>query len=64
MRDRQQEAGRLARISQTAELLAKLTGHLVERRDLRVIRSIEDLSEEELQVLAGVADEEAQRARH
>jgi phage terminase small subunit len=46
------------------ELLAKLTGHLVERRDLRVIRSIEDLSEEELRVLAGVADEEAQRARH
>jgi hypothetical protein len=36
------------------ELLAKLTGHLVERRDLRVIRSIEDLSEEELQVLAGM----------
>jgi phage terminase small subunit len=46
------------------ELLAKLTGHLVERRDLRVIRSFEDLSEEELQVLAGVADDEAQGARH
>jgi phage terminase small subunit len=46
------------------ELLAKLTGHLVERRDLRVIRSFEDLSDDELQVLAGVADEEAQRARH
>jgi hypothetical protein len=46
------------------ELLAKLTGHLVERRDLRVIRSIEDLTNDELQVLAGVADEEAQRARH
>jgi phage terminase small subunit len=36
------------------ELLAKLTGHLVERRDLRVIRSFEDLTEEELQQLAGI----------
>jgi hypothetical protein len=36
------------------ELLAKLTGHLVERRDLRVIRSFEDLSEEELLMLAGL----------
>jgi hypothetical protein len=46
------ELGRQARSAN--ELLAKLTGHLVERRDLRVIRSIEDLSEEELQVLAGM----------
>ena len=45
------------------ELLAKLTGHLVERRDLRVIRSIEDLSDEELQLLAG-GEEEAQGVRH
>jgi hypothetical protein len=56
------ELGRQARSAN--ELLAKLTGHLVERRDLRVIRSIEDLSEEELLVLAGAADEDAQRARH
>jgi phage terminase small subunit len=33
------------------ELLAKLTGHIVERRDLRVIRSFDDLTEEELQAL-------------
>jgi hypothetical protein len=39
-------------------------GHIVETRNVRLIRSIEDLSEEELQVLAGVADEEAQRTRH
>jgi phage terminase small subunit len=45
------------------ELLAKLTGHLVERRDLRVIRSFEDLSDEELQLLAG-GEEEAQGVRH
>ena len=32
--------------------------------NVRVIRSIEDLTEEELRVLAGVADDEAQRARH
>jgi hypothetical protein len=46
------------------ELLAKLTGHLVERRDLRVIRSIEDLSEEELQLLAGADGEEPREVRH
>jgi phage terminase small subunit len=33
------------------ELLAKLTGQIVERRDLRVIRSIDDLTEEELRAI-------------
>jgi hypothetical protein len=37
-------------------------GYLVEKRDLRVIRSIEDLSEEELHVLAG--GEEATGTKH
>ena len=41
------------------ELLAKLTGHLVERRDLRVIRQMEDLTDDELEVLAG-ADRQQQ----
>jgi hypothetical protein len=34
-----------------------------QRRDLRVIRSFEDLSEKELQLLAG-GEEEAQGVRH
>ena len=33
------------------ELLAKLTGHLVEKRDLRVIRGVDDLTDAELQAL-------------
>ena len=40
------------------ELLAKLTGHLVERRDLRVIRSVSDLSDEELAAVAANAEQE------
>jgi hypothetical protein len=43
------------------ELLAKLTGHLVEKCDMRVIRGFEDLSDEELRALAS---EEAQGGRH
>ena len=34
--------------------LAKLHGHIVEKKDVRVIKSLEDLSEAELQALAGV----------
>lgn len=33
--------------------LAKLHGHIVERKDVRVIRNMEDLSEAELMALAG-----------
>ena len=36
------------------ELLAKLTGHIIERRDMRVIRSVKDLTDEELATLASV----------
>ena len=36
------------------ELLAKLTGHIIERRDMRVIRSVQDLTDEELATLASV----------
>jgi phage terminase small subunit len=46
------------------ELLAKLTGHLVEKRDLRVIRSLEDLTDEELSALVGETDENALSKRH
>ncbi len=35
-----------------ADLLARLHGHIVERKDVRVIRSIEDLSDEEVAALA------------
>ena len=34
------------------ELLAKLTGHIIERRDMRVIRSVKDLTDEELAAVA------------
>jgi phage terminase small subunit len=39
------------------ELLAKLTGHIVERRDMR-IRRFEDLSDEELRELVTAAETE------
>jgi hypothetical protein len=42
------------------ELLAKLTGHIVERRDMRVIRSYEDLTDEELLALAQSMENAAQ----
>jgi DNA-directed RNA polymerase specialized sigma24 family protein len=45
-------------------IMAYSRGRPVQTQNVRVIRSIEDLSDEELQMLAGVADEEAQRARH
>lgn len=41
----------------TLELLAKLHGHIIERRDVRVIKGINDLSDEELDaVIASGAD--------
>ena len=43
---------------------ARFERPMLSATNMRVIRSIEDLSDEELQMLAGVADEEAQRARH
>lgn len=45
--------------------LAKLHGHIVEKKDVRVIKSLEDLSEAELQALAGVVVlPEADTTRH
>lgn len=35
------------------ELIGKLTGILVERKELRIIRSVEDLSDEELAAITG-----------
>jgi phage terminase small subunit len=48
--------------------LAKLHGHIVERKDVRVIRNLEDLSEAELMALAGetgpVVDPNALTTKH
>lgn len=45
--------------------LAKLHGHVVERKDVRVIKSMDDLTEAELQALAGlVPDPAADTTRH
>jgi phage terminase small subunit len=47
--------------------LAKLHGHIVERKDVRVIRNLEDLSEAELMALAGEtapADPNALATKH
>lgn len=46
--------------------LAKLHGHIVEKRDVRVIRSVDDLTEAELETLAGakVAEERRNGTRH
>jgi hypothetical protein len=41
------------------ELLAKLTGHIIERRDLRVIRSMDDLTEEEVRAIVENGDPDA-----
>jgi phage terminase small subunit len=46
------------------ELLAKLTGHLVEKRDLRVIREIADLTDAELQALINSPAPVEENVRH
>jgi len=46
------------------ELLAKLTGHLVEKRDLRVIRSVADLSDAEIEAILDSPVEEDGGVRH
>jgi phage terminase small subunit len=45
------------------ELLAKLTGHIIERRDMRVIRSVQDLTDEELAAVAATALPEIDAAK-
>lgn len=44
--------------------LAKLHGHIVERKDVRLIRSIEDLQDEELTNLANSKDGQTDGTRH
>jgi hypothetical protein len=47
-RDRQRNAA-----FRGIELLAKMHGYIIEKRDIRVVKSWEDLSDEELKALAG-----------
>lgn len=46
-------AGQPGAAKNLLELMGKLTGILVERKELRLIRSVEDLSDEELQAITG-----------
>lgn len=47
------------------ELLAKMHGHIVEQRNVRMIKSITDLSEAELAALAGSSPEQpSKNTRH
>lgn len=56
------QAGNHAAWLRGVELLAKLHGHIVERRDTRQVRSFEDLTDDDLAAL--VADGERSDARH
>lgn len=40
------------------ELLAKLNGHIIEKRDVRVIKSVEDMTDEELAAVTAAADQQ------
>jgi hypothetical protein len=44
--------------------LARLKGYIVERKDVRVIRALEDLSDEELAALVGSSEDIASESRH
>jgi hypothetical protein len=46
------------------ELLAKLNGHLVEKRDMRMIRSFADLTDEEIAALVSEGEADAAGIRH
>ena len=48
----------------TAELLAKMNGWIVERRDVRVIRSIRDLTSEELDAIEAEASYRGNERTH
>ena len=48
---RASEAGQFSAAARTAELLGKLGGWITERRDVRVIRSLEDMTDDELAAL-------------
>ena len=60
------EAKHYSGLARIGELLAKLHGMIVERRDVRLIRSIEDLSDDELAALEAQARQQAEgnRTRH
>lgn len=46
------------------ELLAKLHGHIIERRDLRLIKDWADLNDDEVAALAGASPDERDGTRH
>lgn len=46
------------------ELLSKLGGHITEKRDVRFIRRVEDLSDEELAALAQTQADQSEATRH
>ena len=45
-------------------MIAKLTGILVERKELRVIRSLDDLTDEELSAIITTDRSDGDEARH
>ena len=53
-----------AGMGRLGELLGKLHGFIVEKRDVRVIRSIEDLTDAELEAIAGGTGGGAGEHRH
>ena len=48
------------------ELLARLNGHIIDKSNVRVVRSFSDMTDEELQALVADAEarEQAERTRH
>jgi hypothetical protein len=57
-------AGQPGAAKAALELIAKLTGILVERKELRVIRSIEDLTDEELSAIVASDRSDGDDTRH
>lgn len=45
------KAGQPSAAKAALELLAKISGHLIERKDVRFIRTVDDLSDEELEAI-------------
>jgi hypothetical protein len=57
-------AGQPGAAKNALELIGKLTGILVERKELRVIRSIEDLTDEELSAIVASDRSDGDETRH
>jgi hypothetical protein len=57
-------AGQAGAAKNCLELIAKLTGILVERKELRVIRSIEDLTDDELSAIVASDRSDGEETRH